>query len=149
MKTVDEILNSKGKIVFTISPEATVYEALKLMAEKDIGALVVVDSENVVGILSERDYARKVMLSGKSSSEVKVEDIMSPKVMYVSKNQDVEDCMALMTNKRIRHLPVLENEKLVGIISIGDIVKAVIEEKEFLIEHLAHYIKGTPSIKSE
>lgn len=149
MKTVSELLFNKGKEVYTISPGATVYEALKLMAEKDIGALIVVNKESVVGVLSERDYARKVMLFGKSSKEVKVEDVMSTKVMYVSKDQSVEECMALMTNKRIRHLPVIENEKLAGIISIGDIVKAVIEEKEFMIEHLAHYIKGTPSIKSK
>jgi CBS domain-containing protein len=149
MKTVGEILNTKGKEVYTISPEATVFEALNLMAAKDIGALVVADTNSIVGMLSERDYARKVILFGKSSKEVTVEKVMSAKVIYVSKDQNVEDCMALMTNKRIRHLPVLENEKLVGIISIGDIVKAVIEEKEFMIEHLAHYIKGTPSIKDK
>jgi CBS domain-containing protein len=147
MKTVGEILNGKGKDVFTISPNATVYDALKLMAEKDIGALLVKEAENLVGILSERDYARKVMLFGKSSKEVKVKEVMSSKVMYVSTDQNVEECMVLMTNKRIRHLPVLEIGKLIGIISIGDIVKAVIEEKEFMIEHLVHYIRGVPSLK--
>ena len=147
MKTVDEILNSKSKDIFTISPNETVFNALKIMAEKDIGSLLVSDGEKLVGIMSERDYARKVILFGKSSKELSVQEIMSAKVIYVSPNQNVEECMVLMTNKKVRHLPVLENDKLVGIISIGDVVKAVIEEKEFMIDHLVHYIKGTPSIK--
>jgi CBS domain-containing protein len=147
MKTVDEILNSKSKDIFTISPNETVFNALKIMAEKDIGSLLVSDGEKLVGIMSERDYARKVILFGKSSKELSVQEIMSAKVIYVSPDQNVEECMVLMTNKKVRHLPVLENDKLVGIISIGDVVKAVIEEKEFMIDHLVHYIKGTPSIK--
>jgi CBS domain-containing protein len=147
MKTVDEILNSKSKDIFTISPNETVFNALKIMADKDIGSLLVSDGEKLVGIMSERDYARKVILFGKSSKELSVQEIMSAKVIYVSPDQNVEECMVLMTNKKVRHLPVLENDKLVGIISIGDVVKAVIEEKEFMIDHLVHYIKGTPSIK--
>jgi CBS domain-containing protein len=147
MKTVDEILNGKSKEIFTISPNETVFNALKVMAEKDIGSLLVSDGEKLVGIMSERDYARKVILIGKSSKELKVKEIMSTKVVYVSLKQNVEECMVLMTNKKVRHLPVLEEDKLVGIISIGDVVKAVIEEKEFMIDHLEHYIKGTPSIK--
>ena len=147
MKTVDEILNSKSKDIFTISPNETVFNALKIMAEKDIGSLLVSDGEKLVGIMSERDYARKVILFGRSSKELSVQEIMSAKVIYVSPDQNVEECMVLMTNKKVRHLPVLENDKLVGIISIGDVVKAVIEEKEFMIDHLVHYIKGTPSIK--
>jgi CBS domain-containing protein len=148
MKTVDDILNGKSKEIFTISPNETVFNALKVMAEKDIGSLLVSDGEKLVGILSERDYARKVILFGKSSKELKVKEIMSTKVVYVSPDQNVEECMVLMTNKKVRHLPVLEEDKLVGIISIGDVVKAVIEEKEFMIDHLVHYIKGTPSIKN-
>jgi len=148
MKTVEEVLNNKSKEIYTISPNEIVFNALKIMAEKNIGSLLVSDGNKLVGIMSERDYARKVILYGKSSKELTVKEIMSSMIVYVSPDQNVEDCMVLMTNKKVRHLPVLDGDKLVGIISIGDVVKAVIEEKEFMIDHLVHYIKGTPSIKN-
>jgi len=148
MKTVREILQSKGNSIWSISPEATVFDALQLMAEKEIGALVVVSNGDVVGIISERDYARKVILHGKFSKDTLVKEIMSPKVLYVTTAQNTEECMALMISKRIRHLPVYEHQRLVGIISIGDVVKAVIDEKEFMIGQLVNYITGKPGLKA-
>ena len=142
MKTVREILAGKGRVVWSIQPDATVFEALQAMADNDVGALVVLDGETVAGVLSERDYARKVILHGRSSKELKVKEIMSSKVYFVKPEQNIEDCMALFTNKRVRHLPVLENDKLTGVISIGDVVKAVIAEHEFTIRHLENYITG-------
>jgi CBS domain-containing protein len=147
MKTVREILLNKGKSIHSISPDDTIFNALKLMADNKIGALLVIDKEEIVGIMSERDYARKVVLEGKSSRNSTVKEIMSQKVIYVKVDQLVEECMALMIEKRIRHLPVFENEKLTGLISIGDVVKAVIDEKEFVISQLVQYIKSTPTIE--
>jgi CBS domain-containing protein len=147
METVYQVLEKKHKNVWTINPDAKVIEALKLMAEKDVGALVVVENSEVVGIFSERDYARKVILLGKSSREIPVKEIMSKRVMYVEPNQRVEDCMAVMTHSKIRHLPVINNGKLIGMVSIGDIVKALIGEKEFIIDQLIHYITGTASVE--
>lgn len=147
MKTVSEILKLKGSEVYTVSSDSTVYDALRIMADKQIGALLAVDEGEVAGIMSERDYARKVILQGKLSKDTLVREIMSPKVLYVTKEQSTEDCMALMINKRIRHLPVFENERLVGLISIGDVVKAVIDEKEFIIDQLVNYITGKPTLK--
>ena len=141
-KTVASILRSKGYNIYSVSPDATVFEALKIMADKGVGALLALEGEKLVGILSERDYARKVVLLGKSSREAKVREIMSDKVLYVQPFRTAEECMAIMINKRIRHLPVLDNDKLTGIISIGDVVKAVIDEKEFVIEQLEEYISG-------
>jgi CBS domain-containing protein len=112
------------------------------MADNDVGALVVLDGETVAGVLSERDYARKVILHGRSSKELKVKEIMSSKVYFVKPEQNIEDCMALFTNKRVRHLPVMENDRLTGVISIGDVVKAVIAEQEYTIKHLENYITG-------
>jgi CBS domain-containing protein len=147
MKTVTEILSKKGNQIWTINQESTVYKALIIMADKSIGALLVVDnSGNPVGVMSERDYARKVILVGKSSKETMVREIMSSKVIYITPDRSPEECLALMTNKRIRHLPVLDNGKLVGFISIGDVVKAVLDEKEFTIDQLVHYIKDTPHL---
>ena len=146
MKTVNEILQNKGNTIWSISPESTVFEALKLMAEKKIGALLVKENDNLVGIISERDYARKVVLQGKFSRDTLVSEIMSSKVLYVNSKLSTEECMVLMINKRVRHLPVIDDNKLVGIISIGDIVNAVIDEKEFVIEQLVHYIIGTPNL---
>jgi CBS domain-containing protein len=140
MKTVKEILEAKAHNLLSISPQASVLDALKLMAEKDIGALVVLDNESLAGIFSERDYARKVILHGKSSKATLVSEIMTHKVVCVRPDQSVEECMALMTDKRIRHLPVLENQKVIGVISIGDVVKEVISEQRFVIEQLEHYI---------
>ncbi len=149
MKSIHEILESKDRNVYHIGPSIRLYNALELMAEKDIGALIVSEDDVIVGILSERDYARKVILQGKSSKEMTVDEIMSEDVIYITPDHTVEECMVLMTNKRVRHLPVMENNKLIGILSIGDVVKAIIDEKEFVIEQLVHYIKGTPPIEAK
>lgn len=143
MKPVAQILRSKDrKTVYTISPEDTVWEALKLMAERSIGALVVTEGSKIVGIVSERDYARKVVLKGRSSEDTRVRDIMSSPVMYVTPEHTNEDCMALMTENRLRHLPIMEKGELIGLISIGDLVKDIISEQQFIIEQLEHYIRG-------
>ena len=147
MKTVKEIIDSKGKDIWSVTPDTTVFEALKLMAEKEIGAVIVIKDSKVVGVMSERDYARKVVLHGKSSVQLTVGEIMSDKVLFIDISRSVEDCMALMINKRIRHLPVFDENNLVGFISIGDVVKAIIDEKEFFIDQLVHYIKDTPAIQ--
>lgn len=143
IKTAKDILQEKGAQVYTIDQEATVYSALALLAEANIGALVVVDTQNtVVGIVSERDYARKVILHGLSSLETPVKKIMTQKVCYAHPNRSVEECMAMITEYRCRHLPIMENGELMGLVSIGDLVKATIEEKEFLISQLTQYIKS-------
>jgi len=144
MKTVKQLLQAKGRDIWSIAPDASVYEALLLMADKDVGALLVLDDkENLVGILSERDYARKVILRGKSSKDTPARDIMTQRVVYVRPEQTIEDCMALMTDKHIRHLPVLEDKAVVGVISIGDVVKTIISEQEFIIAQLENYITGS------
>lgn len=140
MRTVRDLLQGKGREVWTIGPQATVYEALKLMAERKIGAVVVSEGDHPLGILSERDYARKVVLLDRSSRETRVDEIMSPNPCCVTERQTIEECMALMTERRFRHLPVIEGERLVGIVSIGDIVKAVISEQKFVISQLENYI---------
>ena len=140
MKTVKEILQAKAQKLLSIAPDASVLDALRLMAEKEVGALVVLEGERLAGIFSERDYARKVILQGKSSKDTAVREIMTHKVVCVQPEQSIEDCMALMTDKRIRHLPVLEDQTVVGVISIGDVVKEVISEQRFVIEQLEHYI---------
>jgi CBS domain-containing protein len=142
MSDVRQILNGKSGRICTIAPNATVFAALQLMADKDIGALIVTEGEKVVGIFSERDYARKIALLGKDSKKVPVRELMTPGVYYVTPTQTVEHCMALMTKKRIRHLPVLDNGKLIGVVSIGDAVKAMLAEQKFLIEQLEQYITG-------
>ena len=140
MKTVEQMLEGKGQRLLSVAPGATVYEALKLMAEHEVGALVVLDGDRLVGIFSERDYARKVILFGKSSKETLVREIMTDKVLCVRPDQTVDQCMALMTDKRVRHLPVLDHKKVTGVISIGDVVKEVISEQRFMIEQLENYI---------
>ncbi|CAN5647158.1 CBS domain-containing protein [soil metagenome] len=140
MKLVKHILETKGGDIWHIEPEKSVLDAIKLMAEKKIGALLVMQDERLVGIVSERDYARKVILQGKSSRETPVNEIMTAEVFSIEPLETVEDCMKLMTDKRIRHLPVLENEKVVGVLSIGDLVKAIIAEQEFTIRQLENYI---------
>jgi CBS domain-containing protein len=142
MKTVGDVLRVKGSVVFAAEPDATVYHALTVMAERNIGALVVREGERVVGIFSERDYARQVVLKGKASKDTPIRDVMTARVVFVRPEQNLEECMALMTDKHIRHLPVLDEAKLVGILSIGDVVKAVISEKEFLIAQLENYISS-------
>jgi len=142
MKTVAQILRTKGHEVLSVSPELSVFDALGVMAEKNVGALLVVEGGRLAGIFSERDYARKVILKGKASKEIPVREIMTSHVLYVRPEQTIDDCMALMTDKRVRHLPVLDEERLVGVISIGDVVKAIIAEQEFIIEQLQNYITG-------
>ncbi len=137
---VGDILRNKGSEVWSVGPTDSVRDALALMAAKGIGALVVLDGDQVVGILSERDYAREVELKGRTARETAVGEIMTGKVAYVEPDNTVEECMALMTHKRIRHLPVIENGRLVGLVSIGDVVKTIISQQQFLIEQLEHYI---------
>jgi len=140
--TVQDVLNDKGKRVWTISPEAKVIDALKLMSDKDIGGIVVTEGERLVGILTERDYARKVMLRGKSSLDTPVKDIMTSGVYYVDPETTTQECLALMTKNRIRHLPVIRGGKLLGIVSIGDVVKSVISQQKIALDHLESYITG-------
>ncbi len=140
MKTVRDLLAIKGDAIHAVSPEGSVFDALGVMAEKDIGAVLVLEGERLVGILSERDYARQVILKGKTSRETPVREIMTPHVVCVTLERTIDECMALMTDKRCRHLPVVEGEKVIGVLSIGDVVKAVISEKQFQIEQLEHYI---------
>ncbi|MBI3938957.1 MAG: CBS domain-containing protein [Betaproteobacteria bacterium] len=140
MKTVRQLLQSKGGAIYSVSPDARVFEALELMAEKEVGALVVLEGGRLAGIISERDYARKVILHGKSSHDIPVRAIMTDKVVTVQPGQTVEECMALVTNERIRHLPVVEGGKLLGVLSIGDLVKEVIAEQEQTIKQLESYI---------
>ncbi|HVO23671.1 MAG TPA: CBS domain-containing protein [Candidatus Margulisiibacteriota bacterium] len=142
MKTVRDLLKQKGRAVWSVAPGSTVYDALQLMADKNIGALLVIDGGRPVGIFSERDYARQVILKGKASKDTPVRDVMTSRVVFVRPEQSIEECMALMTDKRFRHLPVLEEGQLAGLLSIGDVVKAVISEKDFLIEQLANYISS-------
>lgn len=143
MKTVADILKSKANAqIYTIPPSATVLESISLMADKGIGALVVTEGEKVVGIISERDYARKIVLMERSSYNTEVSEIMSSDVMTVSPKQSNEFCMTLMTEKRLRHLPVIDNGKLIGLISIGDLVKDIISDQQSLIQQLEQYIRG-------
>ena len=142
MTTVKQILQEKESKLWIIHPDLAVFEALKIMADNNIGALLVVSKKNLVGIFSERDYARKVILQGKSSKDTAVSEIMITNVVYGRPDQSVEECMALMTDKRIRHLPVLDQGDLTGIISIGDVVKTIISDQEFTIQQLENYISG-------
>ena len=142
MRTVNQLLEAKGRAVHSIAPGALVFDALKLMAEKDVGALVVLEGGRVVGIISERDYARKVILHGKSSHDIPVRAIMTGRVITVHPGQTIEECMALVTEKRVRHLPVTEGERLVGLLSIGDLVKEVIADQEQTIRQLESYIRS-------
>ncbi|NQU10606.1 CBS domain-containing protein [bacterium] len=141
--TVRQLLDYKGHQVWTISPQATVFEALELMAAENVGALLIMQQDRLVGIFSERDYARKVILQGKSSRNTTVGELMTCDVLYVTPDATTDTCMALMTNKRTRHLPVLDNGQLVGLISIGDVVNQIIVTQEFTIRELENYIHGT------
>lgn len=143
MTIVAQVINNKAEqSIFTISPNATVLEAIKIMADKGVGALVVAEDEKLLGIFSERDYTRKIALMDRSSSNTLVADIMTAKVITVNLSHTVEECLGLMTDRHLRHLPVLENDKLVGFISIGDLVKAAMDDQRVLIEQLQHYISG-------
>jgi|SRR2546425_3202034 len=143
MKDVAQILKSKlDQTVYTVWPSASVFDAVKLMTQKNLGALLVLDGDEFIGIISERDCARKMVLADRSSKETPVRDIMSSPVQYVSPSHTNEECMALMTEKRLRHLPVMDNGKLIGLVSIGDLVKDIISEQSFIIQQLEHYIAG-------
>ncbi len=143
MKTVAEILKAKGdQAIHTIEPTASVFDAVKLLADKNIGALLVLERDQIVGMFTERDYARKIILMARSSKDTPVREVMTGSVIYVRPEQTSEDCMALMTENRIRHLPVIDGGKLIGLISIGDLVKGIISEQKFIIEQLQHYISG-------
>ena len=142
MKSVAQLLKIKGAVVHSVAPSTSVLECLKLFADKGIGAVLVVEGDRLVGIFTERDYARKVILQGRRSQDTPVSDIMTTKVVCVNRERTIDECMALMTERRIRHLPVIEENEVIGIISIGDVVHAVIQEKQFLIEQLERYIMG-------
>ena len=142
MKRVRDILAVKGQAIYSIAPDASVYDAMKQMADKGIGALMVMESEKLVGVISERDYARKVILLGRSSRSTQVKEIMTGHVLYAQPQQNIDECMAIMTEKRVRQLPVLDAGKVIGVISIGDLVKSIITEQKFIIEQLEKYITG-------
>ena len=145
MVTVKQLLDEKGTSVWSTSPATSVFDALKVMAEKNVGALIVTDGQKLAGMISERDYARKVALLGRNSRELSVKEIMSTNVIHVSPSDSIEQCMELMTNAHIRHLPVVQNGALLGLISIGDVVRRVIEEQRSTITHLEDYITGRRS----
>jgi CBS domain-containing protein len=142
MHTANDILKEKGCTVWSVKPTNTVLEALGVMAQRDIGAVLVMDGEKLVGVLSERDYARKVVLAGRSSKDSQVQDVMTAHVVCVPPSRSIEECMALMTNKRLRHLPVVDHKQVIGIVSIGDLVKARIDDQQFTITQLQMYIAG-------
>lgn len=142
MDTIEDLLRSKGRRVWSIAPDASVYDALALMAEKDIGALMVMEGARPLGMFSERDYARNVILKGRYSKDTTVKTVMTTRVIGVRPDQKLEECMAVMTERRVRHLPVMRGNELVGIVSMGDLVKAVTDGQRFMIDQLVHYITG-------
>ena len=143
MTTIAQLLNTKGDQIWSVEPKATIFEALEIMSEKEIGALLVMEDGKLTGIFSERDYARKVILKGKSSKETPVGELMTKKVFYIYPQKNINDCMAMMTAKRIRHVPVIEDNQVVGIVTIGDVVNQIISEQEVTINHLENYITGS------
>lgn len=142
MTLVKEILDSKGRDYWCVGPTATVFDAIKLMADKEVGSVLIMEDAKIIGIVTERDYARKVILEGKSSPQLPVTEVMGAKVLYAKPEQSVEECMALMTDKRVRHLPVIDKDAVQGVVSIGDLVKAVITDQQFTIKQLENYIAG-------
>jgi len=142
MRTIEQLLQVKGGDYWSIAPQATTYSALQIMAEKNVGALLVIEKEKLVGIFSERDYARKVILKDKSSKNTSVGELMTREVFYIDADSTLEEIMALMTAKRIRHLPVLKNNQLIGIVTLGDVVKQIISDQQFAIRELEKYITG-------
>lgn len=140
MVNIKSILQTKGNMVWSVTPDTKVYNTLQLMADKNIGAVLVIDNNKIEGIFSERDYARKVALEGKSSKELPVKDVMSHRVLFVNPGRTADECMVLMIKKKVRHLPVLENDNLLGIVSIGDVVKAILDDKDYMIDQLEQYI---------
>lgn len=142
MRTAQDIIQYKGSTVWSVGPDDTVLHALGVLAEHEIGAVIVLDGDKIIGILTERDYARKVILSGRSSRDSRVRDVMTDTVICVSPDRTIDECLALMTDKRVRHLPVIDNKTIAGMVSIGDLVHATIAEQEHVIEQLQHYIAG-------
>jgi CBS domain-containing protein len=142
MKTIRQILASKSRPLITVGPDAAVFQALQVMADHDVGSVLVLDADKLVGIFTERDYARKVILRGKASKDIRVREIMSDKVLYVTPERTVDECMAIMTEMHFRHLPVIDDDKVVGIVSIGDVVKETISQQQFIIEQMEKYITG-------
>ena len=142
METVQQLLDKKGHEIWSVHPNDSVFDAIKKMADKNIGSLVVLVDDQIVGIMTERHYARQVILEGKSSPETPVRDIMTTSVVCARTDQTISECMAIMTEKRVRHLPVVDKNQLVGLVSIGDLVKSIIADQEFTIEQLIHYIQG-------
>jgi CBS domain-containing protein len=142
MTTVRQLLDQKGKTIWSIEPDATVFDAVAKMAEKNVGSLLVMDDDKLIGIITERHYARKVVLKGKTSPTIPVRDIMESEIIAVLPEQSVEQCMAIMTEKRVRHLPVVQGDKPIGIVSIGDLVKSIISDQKFIIDQLVHFIHG-------
>ncbi len=142
MQYVDDVLNHKGRDIYSVMPATTVFEALEVMADKNVGALVVLEDDILIGIFSERDYARRLALQGKRSRETQVREIMTEVVATVTLSHSMKDCMEVMTHRRIRHLPVVEEERLIGLVSIGDVVKSIMSDQEFMIHQLENYITG-------
>ena len=142
MDLIKNLLSAKGQNIFSIEPEASVYAAVQLMSEKGVGALMVMKESKLVGVISERDYARKVILKGRSSNDTQVHEIMTKNVVYAVADQSVNECMALMTEKHIRHLPIMDGEKLLGVVSIGDLVKSIIAQQQLTIKQLEQYVSG-------
>lgn len=142
MKTVKQVLEAKGREVYSTTPDSTVFDALREMAERDVGALLVMENGRVVGIFSERDYARKIILLGRSSRDTAVRDIMTSRVVYARPDLSLEECLAVMTDKRIRHLPVMKEDEICGVLSIGDLVKGIIDHQRFIIGQLESYVSG-------
>ena len=143
MITIEQLLNNKDDQIWSVESKTSIFEALIIMSDKEIGALLVIEDEKLVGIFSERDYARKVILKGKSSKNTQVGELMTKKVLYIDPEKTINDCMAIMTDKHIRHLPVIENDKVIGMVTIGDVVNQIISEQEYTIQQLENYITGT------
>ena len=143
MIKIEQLLENKDNQIWSVEPKISIFKALKIMSDKEIGALLVIEDEKLVGIFSERDYARKVILKGKSSKNTQVGELMTKKVFYIDPKKTINDCMAIMTDKHVRHLPVIENDKVIGMVTIGDVVNQIISEQEFTIQHLENYITGT------
>jgi CBS domain-containing protein len=142
MTTIRQLLREKGHKIYSIGPDSTVYDAIRTMADENIGSLVVMEGGKIVGIITERDYARNVELKGRASPATRVREIMEHRVLYAQPDQSVEECMAIMTDKRIRHLPVIEQQKEIGLVSIGDLVKSIISDQKITIDQLEHFIRG-------
>ncbi len=145
MQTIKQLLDKKNGEIQTIDKNSSVYDAIKAMSDHHIGSLLVMEDDQLIGIITERDYSRNVILKGKSSKSTPVKDIMVSKVLCAKPHQSIQECMALMTDKHVRHLPIIDDGKVIGIISIGDLVKAIISEQKFMIEQLEHYISGLPT----